>query len=261
MTDLRTPTVNLIGNGPLPAKQVVVLRSLRCLGQVVATTQWCLIGGLMVEILLISRGVLMLRPTDDGDIIGDVVGDRSVLRKLARGLIDMGFEELSAGRAGQIGVRFQEPTSGAFIDILAPEASLRLRRVVPTQSDKRALEAPGTDVAIETATEVSVTYAVDEPPLTIRVPSVLGAIYAKATAWHVITNARDSQKHLQDAAVLLTVARLAELRDVPRPVRKRLVWLHDELQNTHSVGWQYVTAQPRADAIARLSTALHASYE
>ena len=132
-----------------------------------------------------------------------------------------------------------------------------MRRVVPTQRDKRALEAPGTDVAIETATEVSVTYAVNEPPLTIRVPSVLGAIYAKATAWHVIKNAHDSQKHLQDAAALLTVARLAELRDVPKPVRKRLAWLHGELVNTNSVGWQFVTAQPWADAIARLSTVLH----
>jgi hypothetical protein len=261
MTDRRPPTVNLIDNGPLPAKQVVVLRSLRDLGQIVATTQWCLIGGLMVEILLISRGVQMLRPTDDGDIIGDVVADRSVLRKLGRGLLDMGFVELPAGRAGTIGVRFREPTSGAFIDILAPEASLRLRKVVPTQTDKRALEAPGTDVAIETATEVSVTYAADEPPLTIRVPSVLGAIYAKATAWHVINNAHESQKHLQDAAALLTVARLKELRDVPKPVRKRLMWLHDELINTNSVGWQYVSAQPRADAIARLSTALHSSHQ
>jgi len=141
VTDLHTPTVNLIGNGPLPAKQVVVLRSLRGLGQIVATTQWCLIGGLMVEILLISRGALMFRPTDDGDIIGDVVADRSVLRKLARGLIDMGFEELPAGRGGEIGVRFREPTSGAFIDVLAPEASLRLRRVVPTQSEPSAVSA------------------------------------------------------------------------------------------------------------------------
>jgi hypothetical protein len=91
------------------------------------------------------------------------------------------------------------------------------------------------------------------------VPSVLGAIYAKATAWPVIKNALVSQQHLQDAAALLTVARLAELRDVPKPVRKRLAWLEGELVNTNSVGWQYVPAQPRADAIARLSTALHAS--
>jgi hypothetical protein len=32
--------------------------------------------------------------------------------------------------------------------------------------------------------------------------------------------------------------------------------LHGELGNTNSVGWRYVPAQPRADAIARLTTAL-----
>ena len=258
MTDLRIPTVNLVGDGPLPAKQVVVLRSMSKLGQIVATDQWCLIGGLMVEILLMSRGGSMLRPTDDGDIIGDVVADRAVLRKLARGLLELGFEELPAGPGGNIGVRFREPASGAFIDILAPEASLRFRRVVPTQEDKRTLEAPGTDVAIETASEVAVIYASDEPPLTIRLPSMVGAIYAKATAWHVINNPRDAQKHLQDAAALLTAARLAELRDVSKPIRKRLMWLYGELMNPNSVGWEYVSAQPRDDAIARLATALHA---
>jgi hypothetical protein len=198
----------------------------------------------------------MIRPTQDGDIIGDVVADRSVLRRLARGLVTMGFEELAAGRAGKIGVRFREPESGAFIDILAPEASLRFRKVVPAQSDTRALEAPGTDIAITTASEVSITYAVDEPPVTIRVPSVLGAIYAKVTACRVIKNAGEARKHLQDAAALLAVARLPELRDAPKPIRKQLVWLRGELMSTNSIGWQYVAAQPRADAIARLATAL-----
>jgi hypothetical protein len=253
------PTVDLAGSGPLPAKQVVVLRSLGSLAQVVATTQWCLIGGLMVEILLISRGGVMIRPTEDGDIIGDVVADRSVLRRLARGLVDLGFEELPAGRAGKIGVRFREPESGAFIDILAPEASLRVRKIVPAQSGTRSLEAPGTDVAITTATDVSVVFALDEPPVTIRVPSVLGAIYAKTAACRVIRNGRDAQKHLQDAAALLTVARLAELRNASKPIRKQLVWLQGELMNTNSIGWQYVAAQPRADAITRLSAALRPS--
>lgn len=257
MTAAPIPTMNLIVGGPLPVKQVVVLRSLGRLGQVVPTAQWCLIGGLMVEILLISRGAAMVRPTEDGDIIGDVVADRSVLRRLARGLVAMGFEELAAGRAGKIGVRFREPKSGAFIDILAPEASLRLRKVVTAQSDRRSLEAPGTDVAMKTASDMSVRYAGDEPPATIRVPSLLGAIYAKATACRVITNVRDAQKHLQDAAALLSVARLAELRDAPKPIRKQLAWLHGELMNTNSIGWLYVAAQPRADAAARLSTALH----
>lgn len=256
MTDASATTVSLIGDGPLPAKQVVVMRSLQRLGLIVPTSQWCLIGGLMVEILLISRGGMMLRPTDDADIIGDVVADRAVLRKLAHGLLDMKFEESPTGWAGDIGVRFQEPASGVFIDVLTPANSSRLRNVIPTRPNKRMLEAPGTDMALQTATEFSIVYAADEPPLTIRVPSVLGALYAKASAWHVIKNARDPNKHLQDAAALLTVARLPELDSVPNAVRRRLVRLHGELTDPNSIGWQYVTAQPRADAIVRLSTAL-----
>lgn len=117
MTDENATTVNLISDGPIPAKQVVVMHSLQRLGQIVPTSQWCLIGGLMVELLLISRGGMMLRPTDDGDIVGDVVADRAVLRN-----------------------------------------------VIPTRPNKRMLEAPGTDLALETATEYSVVYAADEPP-------------------------------------------------------------------------------------------------
>ena len=58
------------------------MRSLQGLGQIVPTAQWCLIGGLMVEILLISSGEMMLRLTDDVDIVGDVGADRAVLRNL-----------------------------------------------------------------------------------------------------------------------------------------------------------------------------------
>ncbi len=256
MTDAHAATVNLTANGPLLAKQVFVLRSLQRLGQIVPASQWCLIGGLMVEILLTSRDGMMLRPTDDADIIGDVVADQAVLRKLAHGLLDMEFEESPTGWAGDIGVRFQEPESGVFIDILTPANSSRLRNVIPTRPNKRMLEAPGTDLALQTATEFSVFYEADERPLTIRIPSVLGALYAKASAWHMIKNARDPHKHLQDAAALLTVARLPELCGVPKAVRKRLVWLHGELADPNSIGWQYVAAQSRIDAIVRLSTAL-----
>jgi hypothetical protein len=89
-----------------------------------------------------------------------------------------------------------------------------------------------------------------------RVPSVLGALYAKASAWHEIKNALDPNKHLQDAAALLAVARLPEFSEVSNAVRKRLTWLYTELANENSVGWEYVAVQPRSDALARLSMAL-----
>ena len=59
-------------------------------------------------------------------------------------------------------------------------------------------------------------------------------------------------------AALLTVARLQELVVEPKTFKKRLIWLDGELSNPNSVGWQYVTAVPRADAIVRLSTAISA---
>ena len=212
----------------------------------------------MVEILLASRGAAMIRPTGDGDIVGDVVSDRRVLRKLAGGLLAMNFEASPTGWDGDIGVRFRDRSSGVFIDVLTPANSSRLKNVVATQPKRRSLEAPGTDFALFTATDFSVTYADGEQPLDIRVPSVLGALYAKASAWHDIKNALDPHKHLQDAAVLLTVARLPEFRDVSNAVRKRLTRLYAELADQNSIGWEYVEIQPRNDAIARLGAALTA---
>jgi hypothetical protein len=210
----------------------------------------------MVEILLASRGAAMVRPTGDGDIVGDVVADRRILRKLASGLLEMNFEESPTGWDGDIGVRFRDKMSGAFIDVLTPANSSRLKNVVPTQPNKRSLEAPGTDFALQTATDFSVVYAEGESPLAIRVPSVLGALYAKASAWHEIKNAVAPHKHLQDAAALLTVSRLVEFGDVSNAVRKRLTWLYAELADENSIGWEFVAIQPRNDAISRLSTAL-----
>jgi hypothetical protein len=256
VTEQTATNVSLVARSPLPSQQVTVLRALQQLGQAVPTSRWCLIGGLMVEILLASRGEAMIRPTGDGDIVGDVVADRRVLRKLAGGLLEMNFEESPTGWDGDIGVRFRDRSSGIFIDVLTPANSSRLKNVTPTQPNKRSLEAPGTDFSLLTATDFSVIYADNEPPLDIRVPSVLGALYAKASAWHEIKNALDPNKHLQDAAALLTVARLPEFSEVSNAVRKRLTWLYTELANENSIGWEYVAVQPRSDALARLSMAL-----
>lgn len=236
------------------ALRVSVLHSLQQLGFVVPPQRWCLIGGLMVEVLLASRGSKMVRPTDDGDIVGDVAADRGVLRRLAEALIAMNFSQIQTGWDSDIGVRFRDP-DGAFIDILTPANSGRLRNVLPTQPRMRSLEAPGTDFALKTATPFDVMFTSAGPPLNIWVHSVLGALYAKASAWHDIRNAAEPHKHLQDAAALLTVIRLAELRDASAAVSKRLGWLQAELTNSNSVGWEYVPLQLRSDAIVRLAQA------
>ena len=113
--------VDITTRAGLPDAHVRVMQALHQLGEIVPTSRWCLIGGLMVEVLLASRDGMMLRPTYDGDIVGDVVADRSALRKLAHALLDLGFDEKPTGWDGDIGVRFRHPVSHVYIDVLMPE--------------------------------------------------------------------------------------------------------------------------------------------
>ena len=72
--------------------------------------------------------------------------------------------------------------------------------MIPTRPNKRTPEAPGTDFALATATEFSVVNAADEPPLTMVSRPCSAPLYSKASAWHVIKNARYPHKHLHNAA-------------------------------------------------------------
>jgi len=249
-------TVDLTANGPLADQHALVLGALADLGAKVPAAQWCLIGGLMVELLVTSRGGAMLRPTDDGDIVGDVVADRGALRKLANALVDLGFESLPGGWDGEVGVRFRHRDSGVFIDILTPANTARLRDVLPARPNASSLEAPGTDFAMATASLWEVTYLSGAAPLKVRVPSIAGGIYAKASAWKRIRNSDLPHKHLQDAAALLTVATLPELVNVSKAFAKRLGWLQDALLDPLSPGWEYVSSLARSDAAARLDAAV-----
>jgi len=179
-----------------------------------------------------------------------------VQAELAHALMDIGFTESLTGWDAEIGVRFRHRTDDVYIDVLRPANSNRLRGVVPPRPNKATLEAPGSDFALATATEVELTYVADSPPLSVRVPSVLGALHAKGSAWRRIRPTNAPHKHLQDAAALLAVSTVQELLGAPAQVRKRLLWLREELWDPNSVGWQYVPASPRRDAIQRLATVL-----
>ncbi len=247
-----TPSVRLNDDGPLPAKQTAVLRALSQLSQHVPANRWCLIGGLMVEVLLRLNGVRMLRPTDDGDIVGDVVADRSVLRSLATGLSAIGFEPYEAGWEHDPIARFRSSDHGVFIDVLAPANTGRLRNRLPPVPGRDPLEAPGSDFALATAALVEITYT-DHDPLCIRVPSLAGAIYMKASAFKNLSPRTNPHKHLQDSAQLLSVAAEDQLVGHGPAMLKRLRWLDSELSDANSVGWEYVPLTGRNDAIRRLA--------
>jgi hypothetical protein len=237
----------------------VVYRALGRLSEMVPPQQWCLIGGLMVEVVLAGRGAEMARPTYDGDVIGDVVGHPFALRSLAHALEDQGFVREPTGWDGDFSVRFKS-ASGALIDVLRPSNTSKLRHVLGVTSGRRTLEASGTDFALSTATLITVVYSPDDPPATLRVPSLIGAIYAKASAAQILGSKDRPLKHLHDVAQLLAVARQNELENHPKAVAKRLRWLQQTIGDTNSPGWDHVVPDRRGDAARRLIAACD-SYE
>jgi hypothetical protein len=230
--------------------QVEVCRAFAEIGRVVAIDHWCVVGGMMTEFLLLERGRTTLRPTTDGDIVGNVIGNQRVLRALARALQNLGFEPVASGWDSEFGTRFRHSENGVYIDVLAPANSSR-RRDISTVNGRKTLEAPGTDVAFSTANPMTIRFSPDDEPLVASVPSLAGAIYAKASAYERLSEHDNRVKHLQDAAQLLAVARTADFVAPNKATLRRLRWLHQAL-DTDERAWHGIERVDRLDVQTRL---------
>ena len=63
---------------------------------------WCLVGGFMVLLHCLERGVVPTRPTDDGDAVVDVRARPTMLRDLTSALVRMGELSFAARRPHSI---------------------------------------------------------------------------------------------------------------------------------------------------------------
>jgi hypothetical protein len=234
-------------------RQIEVCRAFASLTQRVPMAQWCVIGGMMTEFVLAERGAAPVRATTDGDLVGDVFTHRRVLRSLAQALADLGFEPVASGWEGEIGTRFRHDDSRTFVDLLAPDNSAR-RRDITTAPGRRALEAPGTDVAFATASPMTIQFSTTES-VTVMVPSLSGALYAKMSAFHQMSEHDNRHKHLGDAVQLLAASIDADFADNSPAMTKRLRWLEIELQPDGS-GWDHVNGAQRLIVAERLRRAL-----
>jgi len=80
-------------------------------------TGWTLVGGQMVRLHCIERGVAPARPTDDVDAVLDVRAEPDVLRTFTSALADVGF--VSAGESWQ-GHQHRWRRGAGEIDVLIP---------------------------------------------------------------------------------------------------------------------------------------------
>lgn len=162
-------------------------------------SNWCLVGGQMVHLWCIERGITPNRPTDDGDAVLDVRAQPTILHQVTAALVEVGFE--SAGESPE-GHQHRWIRGDATIDVLIPEnvgerAAARLGVTGAT-----TLEARGSRQALDRAELVTVSH--EGRQARIWRPNLLGALVLKAAAYTVPLD-QAVKRHLLDFAVLSTL--------------------------------------------------------
>ena len=229
------------------------------LAAVLPADRWTLVGGLMTQLHTVHRGLGVVRPTNDVDIVLHIETSRGVPDATATALEGLGYRLRDAvDPRSNTAHRFVRGTStvdvgagavdDAVVDVLmsdhpAPTAVERLRgrdmvRIVGgTQALQRTVNAV-LEITTGTRTHISV-------------PSPLAAVVLKAAAY--TTDSRDRDRHLFDAAALLACVDdpFVERDGLRGSDRRRLSILRQALANDHPA-WRQLPRDHRANADAAL---------
>jgi len=159
--------------------------------------EWCLIGGLMVQLHGFEHGD-ELRPTVDIDLLGAARKPPAMTEEIASLLAEKGAQIAMPPRSDpKLGYRFE--LDGEVIEILGPDG---LKRDPKTVGGLTTFQASGGTQALA-RTEVILVSLNGSQPIAVRRPNLLGAILIKA---RVVAEGRrekfDSDR--QDLIKLLT---------------------------------------------------------
>lgn len=191
---------------------------------------WVLAGGLMVHLHLHEAGVSPRRATTDIDAIVDVnlTVARGGTEAFARRLVDDFGMRLQAapGVDSERGHRFIRD-DGAIVDVLAPDhwEKARPHRTIPPAE---TVEVPGGRELLRDRENVPVTYRgrTGEVPR----PDLITAVVGKWRAYSEIPAQTDCDRHLRDAADLISVVGDPDAVQPTTPQRQRLLALLSVLQ-------------------------------
>ena len=170
-------------------------------------TAWTLVGGLMTQIHTIHRGLDVVRPTNDVDVVLHVETTRGMASKAARALESVGYEMLtSIDRRERTAHRFVRgeatvvliPGSPDVVDVLVADHAAP--RVVERLRGRDMVAIEGGTQALRRTVNAGLSI-VEGRATTVSVPNVFGALVLKAAAF--CTDSRDRERHIQDAAALL----------------------------------------------------------
>jgi hypothetical protein len=227
------------------------------LADVLPADKWTLVGGLMAQLHAIHRGLGVIRPTNDVDIVLHIETSRGVPQETAAALESLGYKlRRSVDPRDNTAHRFVRGTSQ--VDLVAGEPERADEVVDVLRADHPAPKVVerlrGRDmVAIEGGTQalrrtINARLQIDPNKVTtISVPRPFGALILKAAAYRA--DSRDPERHLYDAAALLACIEdpLAEQEGFTGSDRSRLATLEGALPDDH-VAWLSLRPRDRSEA-------------
>lgn len=205
----------------------------------------------MVQLHALEHGLTTVRPTQDADLLIDVLTAPDAIAVMCDLLTEMGLSFEGANSHG-IGHRFShgDGNDRVSVDVLAPDR-LGPRTSMTTIPPARTVQIPAGRRILTDAQDVAVRYEGEQSVL--RRPSLISAIIGKVGAWNVDTASPTRGRHLEDAATLLALVpdpvALAEKLD--RKQRATMRALASLLPATHPA-WRRL-ANKAPDGIAALS--------
>lgn len=210
-------------------------------------TGWVLVGGQMVHLLCAERGVPPTRPTDDADTGIDVRADPRALETFTAALQAMGFEP--DGTTWQ-GHQHRWVKGDIQLDVLIPRGLRPESRARRTVTGATTVESPGVQQAVDRAEDVAVSVMGRDG--TVRRPTLLGALVAKAAAMEVVIDDGRS-RHIHDFATLATLVHPSDaFGTVTKADRTRLDNMLGHL--VHDPSWKSIDSA--IDGVERLRLAL-----
>lgn len=170
--------------------------------------KWTLVGGLMAQLHGIHRGVAALRPTLDVDMVLHIETSPGVVAEAARALESLGYEfapsiddrNNTAHRFTRGDASVDLATGGDIVDVLI--ADHPAPRVIERLRGRSMVAIEGGTQALRRTVNARLEIVPGRVTI-ISVPSPFGAAILKAAAY--LTDSRDKERHLQDAALLLAV--------------------------------------------------------
>jgi hypothetical protein len=195
---------------PISDEEAALWRLVREVTGLLDGLPWILIGGLMVRILEAEHGVATTWTTGDLDTVLDV---RAVSGAIRQAVTRLQKADFTPERHDE-NLTYRFIRGSDIVDVLAPD-HLGRRADITTVPPDETLEAVGSRQALNGRRIVNIDPG--DGPITLPLPSLLGAIIMKARVVSNTAGPMSQSKHRRDLARLLAL--------VPDPVA-----LHGEMR-------------------------------